>query len=233
MFSLLLIFVIYAFLGWILEVVFYAFNNGKFTNRGFLNGPYCPIYGISLVIIHLFLYDKNISPLLIIIYSSAIISLLELIGGYICLKFSIIWSLGVLLVVGYLHPAIMKLINLINFKMGTIMIILFLIIMVIDFIYVILDLLKFTKHLKQIDEIIIKINNVSNIIGNVMAKKIIWTNRKLKPYKEELAKLMKEKELQIKNIYEKNKKLLNKFPNYQNLKYNNILEEIKMRFKVK
>lgn len=44
------IFIIYAFLGWCSEVAFAAVNKGKFVNRGFLNGPVCPIYGVGMLI---------------------------------------------------------------------------------------------------------------------------------------------------------------------------------------
>ena len=42
-------FFIYAFLGWGAEVIFAAARKGVFVNRGFLNGPLCPIYGVGLV----------------------------------------------------------------------------------------------------------------------------------------------------------------------------------------
>ena len=44
-------FVIYAFLGWCLEVAFHAVQTGRFINRGFLNGPVCPVYGFGVVIV--------------------------------------------------------------------------------------------------------------------------------------------------------------------------------------
>lgn len=37
------IFIIYAFIGWCTEVAYAATEKGIFVNRGFLNGPYCPI----------------------------------------------------------------------------------------------------------------------------------------------------------------------------------------------
>ena len=40
-----LLFVIYSILGWVIEVVFKLFQYHRFVNRGFLIGPYCPIYG--------------------------------------------------------------------------------------------------------------------------------------------------------------------------------------------
>ena len=43
------IFLIYGFVGWCTEVIFAAVNSGKFVNRGFLNGPICPIYGFGIL----------------------------------------------------------------------------------------------------------------------------------------------------------------------------------------
>lgn len=40
-----LYFIIYSFLGWFMEVCVSLWNKHKFINRGFLIGPYCPIYG--------------------------------------------------------------------------------------------------------------------------------------------------------------------------------------------
>ena len=40
-----LLFISYAFLGWCMEVTCKFIQYKKFINRGFLIGPYCPIYG--------------------------------------------------------------------------------------------------------------------------------------------------------------------------------------------
>ena len=50
-YELLWLFFIYAFFGWCIEVVFCGLNEGHFINRGFLNGPVCPIYGVGGVIV--------------------------------------------------------------------------------------------------------------------------------------------------------------------------------------
>ena len=44
-------FFIYAFLGWIMEVIYALFIHGHFVNRGFLFGPICPIYGFGAIIL--------------------------------------------------------------------------------------------------------------------------------------------------------------------------------------
>ena len=42
-------FVVFSFAGWLLEVVYYAWKERRFVNRGFLFGPFCPIYGLGTV----------------------------------------------------------------------------------------------------------------------------------------------------------------------------------------
>ena len=61
-YDLLWYFTIYSFLGWCSEVIFATVTTGKFVNRGFLNGPVCPIYGfgMSLVLLVLLPFSDNI-----------------------------------------------------------------------------------------------------------------------------------------------------------------------------
>lgn len=47
----LIYFMIFSVFGWILEVVFHAVTLGKVINRGFLNGPYCPVYGCGVLVV--------------------------------------------------------------------------------------------------------------------------------------------------------------------------------------
>lgn len=49
------LFMIYSILGWIMEVICSLINLKKFVNRGFLIGPYCPIYGSGAILITLLL----------------------------------------------------------------------------------------------------------------------------------------------------------------------------------
>lgn len=49
-------FIIYAFLGWLWESIITSIPQRRFVNRGFLNGPYCPIYGAGAL---LFIFGTN------------------------------------------------------------------------------------------------------------------------------------------------------------------------------
>jgi len=47
-------FIIYSFIGWAMEVVYMSLRSKKFVNRGFLNGPFCPVYGFGAVSVIMF-----------------------------------------------------------------------------------------------------------------------------------------------------------------------------------
>lgn len=75
-----LLFVIYSVLGWFLEIISTAPVNKHFVNRGFLIGPYCPIYGFGALIITLFLghyADAPFGLFIMAVFSSAILEYLS------------------------------------------------------------------------------------------------------------------------------------------------------------
>lgn len=62
--TLFLWFMIYSVVGWIYESILCSVAQKKFINRGFLNGPYCPIYGSGAVLVILVL-GKLTNPFLL------------------------------------------------------------------------------------------------------------------------------------------------------------------------
>ena len=132
---------IYAFLGWCLEVVYVGLNSGRFVNRGFLNGPYCPIYGFGVLIVITLLSPLQENLLLLFIGSVILTSTLEFLTGFIlekvfsqrwwdysdipfnlmghiCLKFSIFWGLGCMFVIKIIHPYIVAIVNWLPLHFG-------------------------------------------------------------------------------------------------------------------
>ena len=84
--KLFLIFIIYSFLGWIVEIINEIVTTKNFVNRGFLIGPYCPIYGVGGLLIYLLLNRFSNNILLLFICSIIICSLIEYITSYIMEK---------------------------------------------------------------------------------------------------------------------------------------------------
>ena len=79
-------FLIYSCLGWCLEVVYAAVTTGKLVNRGFLNGPVCPIYGFGMVIVLYALTPLVDNTLLLYLGGVILPSVLELVGGWALYK---------------------------------------------------------------------------------------------------------------------------------------------------
>jgi len=83
MYSYFAFFIVYAFLGWVLEVVYAAVKSGKFVNRGFLLGPVCPIYGFGAVGVIVALAPVKDNKLVLFVCSVLLASGIELIGGWL------------------------------------------------------------------------------------------------------------------------------------------------------
>lgn len=78
-------FIVYCVTGWLYESVWCAMidENGGFINRGFLYGPWLPIYGFSMLFIMFVIWKFKIRrPFLIFLTGSVLSTLAELIGSY-------------------------------------------------------------------------------------------------------------------------------------------------------
>lgn len=131
-------FLIYSFLGWCVEVIYHALTQGKIVNRGFLNGPVCPVYGFGMLGICVLIYflpkdaGTGEASVLGVFFGGMILctavefiagfllyhifhtrwwdySRLPLnIGGYICPLFSVLWGIACVLVVRFVHPLVQQ-----------------------------------------------------------------------------------------------------------------------------
>lgn len=75
-------FLLFAFIGWLLETCFSFYALGHFTKRGFLYGPLCPIYGWGALILIMFFgrYRKN--NLKLFIYAAIVFTAFEYLVSY-------------------------------------------------------------------------------------------------------------------------------------------------------
>ena len=78
----ILLFFIYSFLGWCLEVGCKLVSDHKFVNRGFLIGPYCPIYGHGALIMTILLHKYLNDPVTLFIMIILVCSILEYFTSY-------------------------------------------------------------------------------------------------------------------------------------------------------
>ena len=84
--KILTYFILYSFLGWIMESVFRSICEKKLINTGFLKGPFCPIYGIGAIIMILILNSFKSNMIVLFIISMLVLTIWEYIVGYLLEK---------------------------------------------------------------------------------------------------------------------------------------------------
>ena len=91
-YSYCILFFIYSFLGWIMEVTLTLITDKKFVNRGFLLGPCCPIYGCGCILLNLLLHNYTNNILVLFILTMFTCSSLEYITSFLMEKiFKLRW----------------------------------------------------------------------------------------------------------------------------------------------
>ncbi len=179
MFKLFYLFMVYAILGWLMEVVIVSIHKKSLSARGFLVGPWCPIYGFGAVFITLFLKKYNDDLWALFVNSFLLGSILEYFTSYIMEKIfkarwwdysdhkynlngriSLTTSLGFgvlgVIVVKIFNPFFMKLPNSMPLIVFNIVMILMFIVFLSDVVFsyiVISRIKKVSKNQKDITEI--------------------------------------------------------------------------------
>lgn len=125
----LLIFYLYSFVGWVWESCYVSLKKARWVNRGFLNGPFLPIYGFGALTILLSTLAVRENLPLIFLFGMAAASVLEYftgvgmekifhvrywdysnqkfnLNGHICLTSSLAWGFFSVLLVRVIHPPV-------------------------------------------------------------------------------------------------------------------------------
>ena len=80
--SLILIFFLLSFVGWLWEVLLHLVSDGIFVNRGVLHGPWLPIYGFGSILILTLLYRFRSKPYLLFFMSVILCGVVEYSTSY-------------------------------------------------------------------------------------------------------------------------------------------------------
>ena len=152
-----LIFYIYCFMGWCFESLYVSAKSKKWVNRGFMKGPFLPIYGCGAVIILFSTIPVMSSPVLVYILSFIAATVLELATGivmeklfkvkywdysgnfmnykgYICIKSSITWGFMGMLVTYIINEPVAKFIDSLNVWISALIVVILTVIFVFDFV---------------------------------------------------------------------------------------------------
>lgn len=244
--SYFLYFMIYSFLGWVYESTLCSITGKKLVNRGFLNGPICPVYGFGAVLIVLVFYAKETSLLPLFLSSMVLTSVVEYftavlleklfharwwdysgrpfnIHGRVYLTGAVVFAALSVLIIRFLHPSVELLVGTLSSSSK-------LMISSTLFILLLLDLFITVRHL-------------------------LLLRLRISAVKEEFDRLVKEGELKldelrhmlqnrlegtvlytdrVKALFQKgryqNRRIFNAFPNLTSLKNNEIFSKLKSSY---
>ncbi len=135
----ILVFVVYSFAGWIVEVIYRSWTQKQFVNAGFLYGPFVPLYGMgALLVLGIGILITEYNPLFFIIAVGVTLTILEYIIGFIsekvlglklwdyssnrfnlhgriCLSFSVTWAVLAYVLAIFVHPKVSSAIHALDY----------------------------------------------------------------------------------------------------------------------
>ena len=196
------LFFIYSIAGWIMESVSISIRNKKITNRGFLIGPYCPIYGWGVVLITILLQKYHDDIPATFFLSILICGTLEYatsyfmekifkarwwdystrkfnINGRICLETLIPFGIAGTVITIWINPFLLKYINMVptlamHIILGIISI-LFIADIIVSF-KIILNLKEMSKEFKD------NTDEISNKVKRIIRKKMVLYRRLVRAF---------------------------------------------------
>ena len=220
-FTYFMLFFIYAILGWLIETTLVSIEKRKFVNRGFLIGPYCPIYGFGGLAITILLKNYTKDPIVLFLMAVIICGTLEYftsyimekifkarwwdysakkynINGRICLETVVPFGILGCLVMYVLNPITFKYLNMLSNSMLNIISAICFTIFITDNIVSYNVISSFTKTVKTINVGKIKDNTeeITKKVREVLIGKSFFNKRLMEAYPNLQAKI-KEKARQI------------------------------------
>lgn len=190
--KIIMYFIVYSFLGWVMESVIKTVVQKKPVNSGFLYGPFCPIYGFGAIIMFLFLQRFRDNPIILFIIAFFVLSLWEYLVGWmlekifrtkywdytqnkfnikgrVCLMNSLFWGFLGVVFIRYIHPFIIEKIDIIKTNDLLFLTVTLSIIMLVDLITSIIKVKNINIKLEKLKEIT---NTIKEKIDELETKQI-------------------------------------------------------------
>ncbi len=151
-------FILYSFLGWIVESCYISFCNRKWTNRGFTFGPFCPIYGWGAVLGYYIMRPLADNVVVLYIVGALLATIFEFLvallmkkvfhevwwdytekpfnyQGVICLESTIAWGIYAVVIVRWLNAYVVKIVSCVPERVGVVISAIVITIYMFDFFY--------------------------------------------------------------------------------------------------
>lgn len=181
---LILYFTIYSVLGWICECVYCAAIDKVWVNRGFLNGPVCPVYGFGALFVIGLLDRFKDNSILLFIMAVVLTTALEYVTavilerafdlkwwdysnyklnykGRICVLNSVIFGFLSLFLIDILNPFVVSKVSLLTYNQTLIASTIIVAIFIVDSVLTVISLVDMNDMLKKISQINIELKKLN------------------------------------------------------------------------
>lgn len=250
--TLFVTFSIYSFLGWLTESIFCSIPEGKFINRGFLNGPFCPIYGVGAILVIATLSPlQNNLPVLYIV-SVLLTSTVEYFTGFllekifhtrywdysdqkfnlqgrVCLLNSLLFGLMCLVGILFIHPFLLHLLGMIPENIMPYIAVLLIIYFASDTVMTVWAVEKLNGKLDELQQVLNEIRQraafaTSETIDNIRSTINGWIDEDAKARIDALFDRLDKMESGSKAIQ---RRLISAFPKMKSIQNNESLQHMK------
>lgn len=234
----------YSFLGWLYESILCSVTERKLVNRGFLNGPVCPVYGCGAVVVIIFLSSIK-DPVTLFLAGMILTCSIEYItswllekifharwwdyseykmniNGRVCLLGAVVFGTFSVVLLEWIHPYV----ETITFKIPAPIIIglvsMFLCIGIGDCIITVIHILRLNGKLAEIQIAMNDFVQESYSRAKDFKETIQENFEGSKFYSSRIKELMENRNIQ-------EHRLLNAFPQLRSIHYNEALEQLKAK----
>ncbi|MEG1502968.1 MAG: hypothetical protein RSC16_01870 [Enterococcus sp.] len=216
--SIFMTFIVYSFIGWIWESIYCSIKARHYVYRGFLLGPYCPVYGFGVSAVIL-LVPEHAGTLLNLYFNIVVIvTIIEFITSWVLEKFfgmklwdyskvplniegrvavpvSLFWGIGCLFLLKIINPVIQEKIHEFNQATNNIGPIILAIIFFAD----ILTTLIFILTTKKEVEAVVDTSDANNAAIKEFRWEHLISNRKSSKSREKVIELIKKRPMKLKH----------------------------------
>jgi uncharacterized membrane protein len=193
LYTLFVLFAIYSFLGWLLEVIYRTYSQKKLVNAGFLLGPFVPIYGfgaLAVAALNTYISGINIAAqfllyfVLLTSFEFATGEILERIfkfklwdytddkfnfKGKVCLPFSLAWVVIAFIFIYIIHPFFFSHADRLPLEIRTYITSGFLVYLAIDIVYSTLSIIRVRQKIMYVCRNYLRLNNktLASILSSI------------------------------------------------------------------
>jgi len=254
-------FIIYSFLGWICETIYCSIIDKQYVNRGFIKGPFCPIYGTGALIVVILL--SPFSDNIIMLYLTAIIftSILEYITGFlletmfhlkwwdysnykfnikgrVCLLNSTLFGILSVLTIEIINPTLVEFTKGVSINIVVWTCHILIVYFVADAAITVARVLQLSGKLKEMSTLFEEIREKSESYKGLLQQNLSRFDGIIGQDNEAIAHTMEQinkLKLKLENVILKNKsinkRIIKAFPNIKSLKYQYSLDKLKEEIK--